>query len=67
MSDNSSKKASHRSVSPVPAHANAQAHAKVMTWLRSAPQAEVRKLSVKAGVYSQSGDLTKPYKSGRTG
>lgn len=63
MSDaNSSKKTSRRSASPVPAHANAQAHQKVMQWLSKATPSDVMKASVRAGVYNPNGTLTEHYK-----
>lgn len=51
-----------RRPSPVPAHANAAAHAKVMRWLSKASTGEVMKASVKAGVYKSDGSLTEHYK-----
>ena len=57
-----SKAKPKRSLSPVPAHANAEAHAKVMRWLKDAAPREVMALSVKAGVYNSKGELTAHYK-----
>ena len=61
MADDS-KKAYRRSTSPFPAHANAQAHEKVMSWLSNASSRDVMKASVRAGVYKPDGTLTEHYK-----
>jgi hypothetical protein len=65
MADQAKAKSSKRSLSPVPAHANAEAHAKVMQWLKAAEPRDVMALSVKAGVYNRKGELTAHYKPGK--
>jgi hypothetical protein len=65
MSTTNKAKTQKRSISPVPAHANAETHAKVMQWLKGAEPREVMALSVKAGVYNERGELTPHYKPGK--
>ena len=65
MNTSSKVKPPKRSASPVPAHANAEAHAKVMRWLKAAEPREVMALSVKAGVYNNRGELTAHYKTSK--
>ncbi len=59
------KVAAKRSVSPVPRHANAEAHAKLMGWLKSASKEAILDLSKRAGVYNADGTLSRHYKSGK--
>lgn len=63
MADTTAKtRSTVRRPSPVPAHANAATHAKVMQWLNKASSGDVMKASVKAGVYKPDGSLTEHYK-----
>jgi hypothetical protein len=49
-----------------PPHANAETHAVVMRWLRTATTGEIMAVSVKAGVYTSDGELTPEYGWKRT-
>lgn len=51
-----------RKPSPILPHANAEAHKKVMQWLKSATTKEIFDLSVRAGIYTPDGELTERYK-----
>ncbi len=49
----------------LPPHSNAEAHAKLMSWLRQASPKEVMALSKRAGIYNKDGSLNYRYRPRR--
>lgn len=45
-----------------PTHINAEAHKRVMEWLRQASPEEICQSAVEAGIYTPDGRLTEPYR-----
>lgn len=45
-----------------PPHINAEAHKRVMKWLKEASEEEIFQSAVEAGIYTADGKLTEPYR-----
>lgn len=56
-----SKRRKNRGEFEPPPHLNAEAHRRVMAWLSKATPEEIFQSSVRSGIYTQDGKLTKHY------